>query len=162
MKNITLRHPSGNKSTGRKAKRTTTNVLQSFTTLCLLCAKQALIASRKLKDNSKISQDSSMIQRPKKLIATISNKAIKLRHRKNITVGEGNIRDDGSPEFGDDGLWQREILMGDKCQPLDFSGVINYDKDGKRKDQFPVRSPRANESLFPGHVTKFDWVPPRE
>ncbi|KAI3717717.1 hypothetical protein L1987_69498 [Smallanthus sonchifolius] len=153
MKNVTLRHPSGDNITGRKTKRATTNVLQSFTTLCLLCAKQALIASRKLKDNSKISQDSPMIQRPKKLIATISNKAIKLRHHKKITVGEGN-----SPEFGDDELWQREILMGDKCQPLDFSGVINYDKDGKRTDQFPVHSPCA----LPGHVTKFDWVSPHE
>lgn len=93
-----------------------------------------------------------MIQRPKKLITNISNKAIMMRNRKRRT------KDDGGAEFGDNGLWQREILMGDKCEPLDFSGVIYYDKDGKRTDEFPTRSPRA--SPLPGYVTKFDWVPP--
>ncbi|XP_076949657.1 uncharacterized protein LOC143622365 [Bidens hawaiensis] len=154
MKTITLCHPSGDESTGGKTKRTNSGVLQAFTTLWLLCAKQAVKVSRKLKDNSKISPDSPMIQRPKKLMATISNKAIKIRHHR-------KKRDDVSPEFGDDGLWQREILMGDKCQPLDFSGVINYDRDGKRTDEFLGRSPRL--SSFPsGYVAKFDWVPPHE
>ncbi|XP_076939435.1 uncharacterized protein LOC143608155 [Bidens hawaiensis] len=149
MKTITLRHPSGEESTGGKTKRTKSGVLQSLTTLWLLCAKEAAKVSRKVKDKSKISPDSPMIQRPKKLMATISNKAIKIRHHRK------------KPESGDDGLWQREILMGDKCQPLDFSGVINYDRDGKRTDEFPGRSPRL--SSFPsGYVAKFDWVPPHE
>ncbi|MFS7995426.1 hypothetical protein Hanom_Chr12g01117771 [Helianthus anomalus] len=125
MKSITLPHPTGDNSTSKKTKRITTEVLQSLTTLWFLCTKQAITASRKLKDNSKISPDSPVRQRPKKLIATISNKAIKMRNRK-----KKDHKDDGSPEFGDDGLWQREILMGDKCQSLDFSGVINYNRAG--------------------------------
>ncbi|KAF3334895.1 hypothetical protein FCM35_KLT21499 [Carex littledalei] len=28
------------------------------------------------------------------------------------------------------GIWQRQIMMGEKCQPLDFSGVIYYDING--------------------------------
>ncbi|KAI3820950.1 hypothetical protein L1987_08505 [Smallanthus sonchifolius] len=108
MKSITLRHTSGDDSTGGKTKRIATGVMQSIATLWLLCAKQAIIASRKLKDNSKISSESPMIQRPKKLIATISNKAIMMRHRKRSTGGAGNLRDDG----GDDGLWQREDPCG--------------------------------------------------
>ncbi|KAF5778402.1 hypothetical protein HanRHA438_Chr12g0558401 [Helianthus annuus] len=150
MKSITLPHPTGDNSTSKKTKRITTEVLQSLTTLWFLCTKQAITASRKLKDNSKISPDSPVIQRPKKLIATISNKAIKMRNRK-----KKDHKDDG-----DDGLWQREILMGDKCQPLDFSGVINYDRDGKRTNEFPVRSPRVSSG--PAYVAKFDWVPPHE
>ncbi|KAJ0789910.1 hypothetical protein HanPI659440_Chr05g0208991 [Helianthus annuus] len=150
MKSITLRHHSGDASTTGKTKRLATGMMQSITTLLILCARRAVIASRKLKNNSR---DSPVIQRPKKLIANISNKAITMRHRKRRTGG-----DDSGGGFEHDGLWQREILMGDKCQPLDFSGVIYYDRDGKRTDEFPMRSPRA--SPLPGYVAKFDWVPP--
>ncbi|KAF7101752.1 hypothetical protein CFC21_102995 [Triticum aestivum] len=38
------------------------------------------------------------------------------------------------------GLWRKEILMGERCQPLEFSGVIYYDADGHRLAQ-PPRSP---------------------
>lgn len=47
-------------------------------------------------------------------------------------------------DFSDGGLWQRGILMGDKCQPLDFSGVIYYDSEGNRLQEVPMRSPRAS------------------
>ena len=154
-------HHHRDNSTGGKTKRIAAGVLKSITTLWLICAKQAIIASRKLKDNSKISPDSPMIQRPRKLMATISNKAIKLRHRKTRTGAVGNAKDDGGLDFGDDGLWQKEILMGDKCQPLDFSGVIYYDRDGNPTNEFPVRSPRR-ASPFPAYVAKYDWTPPRE
>ncbi|MFS8003106.1 hypothetical protein Hanom_Chr13g01209991 [Helianthus anomalus] len=53
--------------------------MQSITTLLIICARRAVIASRKLKNNSR---DSPVIHRPKKLIANISNKAITMRHRK--------------------------------------------------------------------------------
>ncbi|XP_038981578.1 uncharacterized protein LOC120110513 [Phoenix dactylifera] len=39
-------------------------------------------------------------------------------------------------------LWQRTILMGEKCQPLDFSGAIYYDSAGRQLKELPVpRSP---------------------
>ncbi|MFS7976969.1 hypothetical protein Hanom_Chr10g00898621 [Helianthus anomalus] len=76
-----------------------------------------------------------------------------MHHGKRRTSG-----DDSDGGFEHDGLWQREILMRDKCQPLDLSGVIYYDRDGKRMDEFPMRSPRA--SLVPGYMEKFDSVPP--
>ncbi|KAL4566424.1 hypothetical protein LXL04_030539 [Taraxacum kok-saghyz] len=157
MTTITLRHHD---STGGKTKQISAGVLQSITALWLLCAKRAIMASRKLKTNSKMSPDSRMIQWPKKLIATISNMDIKFGRRKSRTGDAGNRRGDGVADSGDDGLWQREILMGDKCQPLDFSGVIYYDREGNRTTEFPMRSPRA--SPFPGHVAKFDWSPPHE
>ncbi|KAF8779254.1 hypothetical protein HU200_002934 [Digitaria exilis] len=39
-------------------------------------------------------------------------------------------------------LWRKEILMGERCQPLDFSGAIYYDAEGRRLPQPPApRSP---------------------
>jgi hypothetical protein len=34
-------------------------------------------------------------------------------------------------------------MMGDKCEPLDFSGVIYYDSNGKQVNEFPLRTPTA-------------------
>jgi hypothetical protein len=44
------------------------------------------------------------------------------------------------------GLWRKEILMGERCQPLDFSGAIYYDAEGRRlahppPPRSPMRSP---------------------
>lgn len=44
---------------------------------------------------------------------------------------------------GGEGLWQKAILMGEKCQPPEFSGVIYYDYSGNRVSELP-RSPRAS------------------
>ncbi|KAK8503940.1 hypothetical protein V6N13_021715 [Hibiscus sabdariffa] len=63
--------------------------------------------------------------KPKQLLTTISNKAIKFVHRKR------NGRD-AEAEAEEGGIWQKAILMGDKCQPLDFSGVIYYDSKGNQ------------------------------
>jgi hypothetical protein len=45
-----------------------------------------------------------------------------------------------------DGVWRKEILMGERCQPLDFSGAIYYDAEGRRlgappTPRTPLRSP---------------------
>ena len=50
--------------------------------------------------------------------------------------------EDNNIMVGEDGLWQKNILMGEKCQPLEFSGVIYYDNNGHKISQIP-RSPRA-------------------
>jgi hypothetical protein len=52
-------------------------------------------------------------------------------------------------EKEDGGLWRKEILMGERCQPLEFSGVIYYDADGHRLEQ-PPRSPMR--SPFPSTI----------
>jgi hypothetical protein len=49
-------------------------------------------------------------------------------------------------EQADVGVWRKEIMMGERCQPLDFSGVIYYDAEGRRLAQpppprSPLRSP---------------------
>lgn len=39
------------------------------------------------------------------------------------------------------GVWRKEILMEERCQSLDFSGMIYYDVAGRRLEQPPP--PRA-------------------
>lgn len=83
----------------------------------------------------------SPLRSPKQLITTISNKALNtlvVNHKRN--GGGDRVVDEG---FGEGGLWQKEILMGVKCQPPEFSGVIYYDCDGKQVSEFPPRSPRS-------------------
>lgn len=88
-------------------------------------------------------------RRPKELFTSMSNKAIKLVHCRK----KGVRADDGVEEdFGDGGVWQRAILMGDRCQPLDFSGVIYYDENGRKISNLPIRSPRA--SPMPGRLAQ--------
>ncbi|KAI3807373.1 hypothetical protein L1987_23300 [Smallanthus sonchifolius] len=128
-----------------KSNRNSAGVLQSVATVLIRYAKQTIKASKNLKHKSKIPPG-----KPKKLLSSISNKAIKLCHRKKNTGEDGN-----------DGLWRREILMGEKCEPLDFSGVIYYDKDGNLLTEVPMRSPRA--SPLPGYAytpAKSSWTTP--
>lgn len=106
-----------------KTKRVSTGILPSI----IRFTKQAIKASKSLKN------------KPKKLMSSLSNKAVKLCHCKK--------RNGLKEEEKTDGVWRKEILMGDKCQPLDFSGVIYYDKDGKLLSELPMRSPRASPLL---------------
>lgn len=91
--------------------------------------------------SSKLGGPRTPLASPKQLFVTLSNKAAPLLHRKKASEEE---KQDSSVASG--GLWQREILMGEKCQPLDFSGVIYYDKQGKPTDGIPPRSPRGGTS----------------
>ncbi|KAF7108182.1 hypothetical protein CFC21_108706 [Triticum aestivum] len=60
--------------------------------------------------------------------------------RKAFSLPTGKGRALGREEEEEGGLWRKEILMGERCRPLEFSGVIYYDADGHRLAQ-PPRSP---------------------
>lgn len=95
----------------------------------------------------------SALAAPKKLLSNISSKALPFGHhnKKKLQV-EGERAESGEEEWGDGGVWQKTILMGDKCQPLDFSGVIYYDSNGRQTNEVPLRSPRV--SPLPGYLTR--------
>lgn len=80
------------------------------------------------------------LRTPKKLLSNISNKTLPFKKGK---------KKRGEEDWGNGGVWQKAILMGDKCEPLDFSGVIYYDSNGKQVNEIPLRSPRA--SPVPGY-----------
>ncbi|KAL2484838.1 hypothetical protein Adt_29594 [Abeliophyllum distichum] len=124
---------------GSSFKKPIITVIQPFTCFWSLCTKHASRAAKKLAYCS----PKSPLTKPKQLLMTVSNKAMKLRRKKSSGEKFGGDDDDDS-SFGDEGLWQRNILMGDKCEPLDFSGVIYYDNSGKRLPEAPGKSPRAS------------------
>ncbi|CAH8391878.1 unnamed protein product [Eruca vesicaria subsp. sativa] len=105
---------------------------------------------------------SPMRARPKELLTTLSNKAKTMVGRKNKAYDVGGTpakkktavemvmeEEEEEEEYG---IWQREILMGGKCEPLDYSGVIYYDCSGQQLKELPPRSPRA--SLVPERPTR--------
>ncbi|MCD7449864.1 hypothetical protein HAX54_001906 [Datura stramonium] len=112
-------------------------LMGSWNSLWALCKNTRNTKTKKLGGNSSLSKS-------KKFLAKISGKAVKFRHKKNAKNEEVEVEVEDDEDFDDEGLWQREILMGDKCEPLDFSGVIYYDRNGKRLPELPVKSPRAS------------------
>ncbi|KAG7019960.1 hypothetical protein SDJN02_18927, partial [Cucurbita argyrosperma subsp. argyrosperma] len=127
-------------------RRAAATLLVSLSTLVALCAKHANRASKKLQTKLKSKQLprlellSSQVC-PKRLLKSISNTAITLIHKKKKNKQGGG---DAGEEWGDGGVWQKAIMMGDKCEPLNFSGVIYYDSNGKQLNEVPLRSPRAS------------------
>ncbi|CAL5419106.1 unnamed protein product [Camellia sinensis] len=108
----------------------------SVSALVALCAKHSRKISRKNETetfDSKVLPPKSPLRSPKQLIPFIN-------HRK--TEAEAEIGGEADVEgFGEGGLWQKAILMGEKCQPPEFSGVIYYDCVGNSISEMP-RSPR--------------------
>ncbi|KMS97543.1 hypothetical protein BVRB_5g126040 [Beta vulgaris subsp. vulgaris] len=107
-------------------------LLESVAALAYLCAKFTRRASQKL-----------------------VRKTLKPRNNKQILGRRNGVveNDFGEESFGDGGLWRRSILMGDKCEPLDFSGVIYYDVDGNKLAEPPMKSPRASPFVGYGYPT---------
>ncbi|KAK4430169.1 hypothetical protein Salat_1317600 [Sesamum alatum] len=112
----------------------------SVSLLVGLCAKHARQVPRKTSDHPNAAK--SPLSSPKQLITTLSNKAmIPLVHAKKSSGQEPESGGVGRNE-DESGLWQKAILMGERCQPPEFSGVIYYDYSGNRIPEMP-KSPRA-------------------
>ncbi|KAH6557436.1 hypothetical protein KP509_1Z115200 [Ceratopteris richardii] len=55
----------------------------------------------------------------------------------------GVVGDDGEVvKEHEEAVWRRCILLGERCEPPSFSGVILYDQSGNRVQQLPWPSPR--------------------
>lgn len=116
-------------------------------------AKRASRLPRKLKAVAATGEDrkTELIRSPKKLLRNISSKTLPFIQKRLRKKKE-------KEEWGDGGVWQKAILMGDKCEPLDFSGVIYYDSNGKQVNELPLRSPRASP-VPPGHFIRHNRHP---
>ncbi|KAK1325783.1 hypothetical protein QJS10_CPA01g01368 [Acorus calamus] len=105
---------------------------------------------RKPTTTTKGSKSSSAWSSPrtqsKQILKLLSDKAFHAVAGKKKTTDEDPYEQVEEEER--EGVWKKSILMGEKCQPLDFSGVIYYDNHGHRLSHVPPRSPRA--SPFPG------------
>lgn len=134
-------------------KKIASDFYHSVSAVMASCSKQAGRASSKFRSKvsrSRIAPKLPLV-RSKQLLTNISNKAIPfLNKKKGSEDSDGGGRAEDKDRFGNGGVWQKSILMGDKCQPLDFSGVIYYDSSGDRLHELPIRSPRA--SPMPGYL----------
>ncbi|KAF8040204.1 hypothetical protein BT93_B2438 [Corymbia citriodora subsp. variegata] len=122
----------------------------SVVALVALCAKHARRIPKvqeKEPGTPRVAKKSPLAS-PRHLVGAISNKASPFAvDKKGDAEREiGGDHDKGTEEFGEGGLWQKAILMGDKCQPPEFSGAIYYDSYGNRLQE-PPKSPRAASPL---------------
>ncbi|KAK6925215.1 hypothetical protein RJ641_009541 [Dillenia turbinata] len=114
-----------------------------------LCASHAKDRTTKEPNNSRIGENAKALFR-----GLAGKKAINaFKSRKRIAQESGGQAEEG---YGSGGVWQKPILMGDKCQPLNFSGVINYDGTGKQLSEPLVRSPK------PSDVTRSEEIEEKE
>ncbi|KAH0991180.1 hypothetical protein GBA52_002663 [Prunus armeniaca] len=117
----------------------------SVTALVALCAKAK--HGRRAPQQINETNGKEITGSSKKLVASFSNKAIPFVHKNKggrENFSQGDEVEDG---FGEGGVWQRSILMGDKCQPPEFSGAIYYDSSGNQLSELPPRSPRVASPL---------------
>ncbi|XP_057962169.1 uncharacterized protein LOC131153743 [Malania oleifera] len=123
-------------------------IFASASVLVALCAKHARRVSRNQEtstSNSSAGAPKSPLRSPMHLLTAIGNKSLPFMHKiKGVEETEEGmaaaLQEEG---FGEGGLWQKAILMGEKCRPPVFSGVIYYDCCGSRISEMP-RSPRAS------------------
>ena len=115
----------------------------SATAVVALCAKHAGLVSRKCKksSDSKLAPKSPLAS-PEEILTSISNKAVPSMYKKKEGYYEGGA-ETGACRVEEGGLWQKSILMGERCQHPEFSGVIFYDCDGNQVSE-PPRTPRAS------------------
>ncbi|KNA15934.1 hypothetical protein SOVF_093270 [Spinacia oleracea] len=122
-------HPNKPKQIFDSSKLVALNLLESVTALAYLCAKYTRRASKKL---------------VRKAVKPSNKRILGRRSGGGGGGGGGRDGDFGEQSFGEGGVWRRSILMGDKCEPLDFSGVIYYDNNGNKLSEPPVKSPRGS------------------
>lgn len=130
----------------------------SVSVLVALCARHSKQFHRKYATTTKSSStDSEIAPRspllpPKKIMTNINNKADHSYGNNREKSESHELISNPNEGFGEGGLWQKSILMGEKCQPPEFSGVLFYDSCGKRISELP-RSPRAI------HVGRYSSLP---
>ncbi|KAJ9163394.1 hypothetical protein P3X46_023066 [Hevea brasiliensis] len=112
--------------------------------VALLCAKHSTrrVRRRQMHDNS----NNSPLASPTR----ISDKTIDrlFKNNKKDSDDQGSKAEiirvqEVEGGFGEGGVWQKSILMGERCRPPEFSGVMYYDSHGNQVSEMP-RSPRAN------------------
>lgn len=127
------------------------DLLHSMSTLVLTCTRHVSRASRKLglvlTGRKPPSVPSLLRLRPcrRRKTQLITNSPSQITttaavEESNIIIGA--MAEDYEDE---DGVWRRTILLGERCQPLDFSGAIHYDSRGRR---LPNPAPRRQPALL--------------
>ncbi|XP_010046599.2 uncharacterized protein LOC104435573 [Eucalyptus grandis] len=122
----------------------------SVVALVALCAKHARRIPKvqeKEPGRPRVAKKSPLAS-PRHPVGAIGNKAnpFAITKKGDPEYETSGDHDKGTEGFGEGGLWQRAILMGDKCRPPEFSGAIYYDSYGNQLQE-PPKSPRAASPL---------------
>ncbi|KAK8933191.1 hypothetical protein KSP39_PZI015625 [Platanthera zijinensis] len=78
------------------------------------------------------------------IIPFLHNKSL-ISEKKRERFGRTEARNARQAE--EDAVWRRTIMMGERCQPLEFSGVICYDGNGRQVATTP-RTPVRGKHMF--------------
>ncbi|XP_061367905.1 uncharacterized protein LOC133310924 [Gastrolobium bilobum] len=111
-------------------------IFSMFSVITFLCGNRRMNKFQIEAEEATRSKEDKLIS---KLNRNISNRALsmvnmlswrKLRtEEEEEEEGEGDEADCGDQD--EEALWRKNILMGERCRPLDFSGKIEYDSEGK-------------------------------
>ncbi|KAM0945881.1 hypothetical protein DsansV1_C09g0088911 [Dioscorea sansibarensis] len=131
------------------------------------------VATKKLRNNSTLTKLSvSSRRRVTPLLSRGASFIPFLGAKKRVSSDDNNSRtteetdifvdideDEDEDEDDDTNVWRKTILMGEKCKPLDFSGVIYYDSEGRQLSEFPasrspLRSPLPSFAYYSDQVEK--------
>ncbi|RZS25437.1 hypothetical protein BHM03_00058645 [Ensete ventricosum] len=126
------------------------DVFHTMSALMETCKKQVLHVKRRLRAHPSLSKltpvgkrkdgergGAPFLHRGASLIPFLSNRRIADDKKRHLC---------GEKEEEAGGVWQKTILMGEKCQPLDFSGAIHYDSSGRQLStpRTPLRTPMTS------------------
>lgn len=110
----------------------TTLFLAVLAVLCILSFTTFLCGSRNMKKlHTETGQKEN--KHMSKLNSNLSSRAlsmVKMISWRKVQA-EGEEEEGGYNDQDEEALWRKNILMGEKCRPLDFSGKIVSDSQGK-------------------------------
>lgn len=104
----------------------------AFSLVTLLCASHKRAKSQSSKREQTAVQLGDQ-KHSSKLRSNISSKALGIAKAvswKKTRVEEEKDDDHDFTLEDEEAMWRKEIMMGEKCRPLDFSGKILYDSQG--------------------------------
>lgn len=120
-----------------------------------LCALRNRVQSKDSSDghNSPVKSSGSTMHKKctnlsAKRLLSMKKKKQNRRYENDGDGGGGGNDDDDLSEVEersalDSPMWQRSILMGERCEPPAFSGLILYDEHGNLVQELPWKSPRT-------------------
>ncbi|KAL6011043.1 hypothetical protein ACLOJK_001487 [Asimina triloba] len=73
-------------------------------------------------------------------ISDISSKALLMAKMISWRKPEVSDREEEEEDESEDAIWKKNIMMGERCRPLDFSGRILYDSQGNRLPEVPKKA----------------------
>ncbi|XP_010924749.1 uncharacterized protein [Elaeis guineensis] len=135
------------------------DLFHTVSVLVNTCTKHMSRATRRIRSHGTFSKLSFSKSRAAPFLARGASFIPFLDAKKKGVEGEGD--DDKTSKSSEEEeeieeeerLWQRTILMGEKCQPLDFSGVIYYDSAGRQLKELPFVPRSPLRSPLPSFAT---------